>query len=234
MIQAVGSTVLRRRIPCPLDPSHTVFEDVLSKHVKKCNVAKRVLPPCHSPGINEGLAQGPPPGARPPLTLTDCPPEQLEELIQRVEAAYEGTYIYAADLVKHIQLSPRVVVDLAVALRCGCCCHGYVGHVPSIREEFLTHPCMASDLGDPANGASALKHLSQQSSILAHLEGRGLLDTTKVSCFVEFGAGQGKLTHCIHRAIQYSTVSVAMSLTVAHQLAILSCGVYCMYGFVLL
>lgn len=79
--------------------------------------------------------------------------------------------------------------------------------MPSLKEEFLAHPCMASDIGDPANGVSALKHLIQQSSILAHLERGSLLDMSKVSCFVEFGAGRGKLTHCIHRAIQQSTVS---------------------------
>ncbi len=76
-----------------------------------------------------------------------------------------------------------------------------------LKEEFLSHPCLSSDLADPFIGSSACKHLSQQSSLLAHLGGCGLLDPSKVSCFVEFGAGRGKLTHCIHRAIQYSTVS---------------------------
>ena len=68
----------------------------------------------------------------------------------------------------------------------------------------MQHPSMAAQLSDPANGASALKHLRQQSSLLSQLEGRGLLDPTSVGCYVEFGAGRGKLTGCIHRAIQAS------------------------------
>jgi len=31
---------LRKRIPCPLDPKHSVFEDKLKQQVKKCNATK--------------------------------------------------------------------------------------------------------------------------------------------------------------------------------------------------
>ena len=31
----------RKRVPCPIDPSHTVFEDKLSKHIRVCNKTKK-------------------------------------------------------------------------------------------------------------------------------------------------------------------------------------------------
>lgn len=39
-----------------------------------------------------------------------------------------------------------------------------------------------------------------QSSILGHLEALGLLGRGR--CFVEFGAGRGKLSHWIHEALK--------------------------------
>lgn len=82
----------------------------------------------------------------------------------------------------------------------------FADNVSELKEEFLSHPSMTSDLSDPAHGPASVKHLRQQSSILAHLEGCGLLDVSRVSCYVEFGAGRGQLTGCIHRALQHTHV----------------------------
>ena len=47
---------IRKRIPCPLDPNHSIYEDQLQKHLKKCS--KQVqnsfmeLQPCYNKGIN--------------------------------------------------------------------------------------------------------------------------------------------------------------------------------------
>ena len=57
---------------------------------------------------------------------------------------------------------------------------------------------MESDLSDPRNGASALKHLHQQSSILGHLDALGIV-SSKDMCYIEFGAGRGKLSECIQK-----------------------------------
>ncbi|XP_066453326.1 tRNA:m(4)X modification enzyme TRM13 homolog isoform X2 [Eleutherodactylus coqui] len=64
----------------------------------------------------------------------------------------------------------------------------------------LCHPALHDALNDPANGESASKHLKQQGSILAHLERLGLLGQSR--CFVEFGAGRGKLSHWVDIAIE--------------------------------
>lgn len=144
---------------------------MLSKHLKKCNVAKRTMPECYMPGINKGVGATPDHTPSPSLPLSSCPAQLLDEVIKKVESAYAG-------------------------------------HVTSIEEEFLTHPSFSADLCDPANGASALKHITQQASIVDHLEKRGLLDVPRVSCYVEYGAGRGKLTAAIHQAIQFSSVSI--------------------------
>ncbi len=60
---------------------------------------------------------------------------------------------------------------------------------------------MESDLSDPRNGASALKHLQQQSSILGHLDALGILSSKDV-CYIEFGAGRGKLSGCIQKSFR--------------------------------
>ena len=87
-----------------------------------------------------------------------------------------------------------------------CTC---AGHVTDVKEEFLSHPCMSADLLDPSNGVSALKHLRQQSSLLVHLERHGLLGVGgRATCYLEFGAGRGKLTECIHRAIKSLPVCI--------------------------
>jgi tRNA:m4X modification enzyme len=66
-----------------------------------------------------------------------------------------------------------------------------------IEEVVLEHPVMNSDLSDPANGATALKHIRQQASILGHLERLQLIRPN--TCFIEFGAGRGKLSNCLQR-----------------------------------
>lgn len=57
------------------------------------------------------------------------------------------------------------------------------------------------ELTDPRNGVTALKHLQQQSSILGHLDALGILFSKDV-CYIEFGAGRGKLSQCIQKSFQ--------------------------------
>ncbi|CAN0126968.1 unnamed protein product [Scytosiphon promiscuus] len=49
-----------RRIPCPVDPNHTVFEQQLASHVKICNLtlqqAQMETQPYYVKGINSGPA----------------------------------------------------------------------------------------------------------------------------------------------------------------------------------
>ncbi|XP_035801298.1 tRNA:m(4)X modification enzyme TRM13 homolog isoform X2 [Amphiprion ocellaris] len=69
-----------------------------------------------------------------------------------------------------------------------------------LEDRVLSHLVLHDELNNPKNGDSAHKHLKQQSSILGHLEELGLLGRGR--CFVEFGAGRGKLSHWIHEALK--------------------------------
>ncbi|KAF0912343.1 hypothetical protein E2562_014011 [Oryza meyeriana var. granulata] len=52
----------RRRVPCPVDPSHTVLEENLEAHVSKCPLKKQTAAlaaqPFYSKGINSGGGEG--------------------------------------------------------------------------------------------------------------------------------------------------------------------------------
>ena len=46
--------IKRKRIPCPLDPKHTSYEDQLKNHLKKCNAMESAQPEYYSRNINLG------------------------------------------------------------------------------------------------------------------------------------------------------------------------------------
>ena len=77
----------------------------------------------------------------------------------------------------------------------------YTAHFGELQTQVFKHPALDKVLSDPVNGPSALKHLNQQSSILGHLKSLGLL-TSNDTCYVEFGAGRGKLSECIQKCVQ--------------------------------
>ncbi|KAM6219235.1 tRNA:m(4)X modification enzyme TRM13 homolog [Rhynchocyon petersi] len=69
-----------------------------------------------------------------------------------------------------------------------------------LKEEIMSHPVLHDALNDPKNGDSATKHLKQQASILGNIEKLKLLGPRR--CFVEFGAGKGKLSHWVDIALK--------------------------------
>ena len=70
----------------------------------------------------------------------------------------------------------------------------------SVKEGVLCHASLDGDLSDPSNGPAACKHLTQQSSILGHMERMGLLLSAHTA-YVEFGSGRGKLSEKILQAL---------------------------------
>eukprot|EP00075_Anas_platyrhynchos_P029587 XP_027318840.1 tRNA:m(4)X modification enzyme TRM13 homolog isoform X3 [Anas platyrhynchos] len=79
----------RKRIPCPLDPKHTVYEDQLQKHLKKCNSREKPKPVYFVQDINAGLkdvAEIP----EKQVTLSSLSKEELENLIIKLKKATNG------------------------------------------------------------------------------------------------------------------------------------------------
>ncbi|KAM6938532.1 tRNA:m(4)X modification enzyme TRM13 homolog isoform 1-T1 [Lycodopsis pacificus] len=149
-----------RRIPCPLDPKHTVSENKLEKHLKKCNSREKEKPVYYVENINSGSADG---ETLHQVSLSERSRTELQSLLDKLKTAVTG-------------------------LRC------------DVEDSVLSHPVLQEELNNPKNGDSAHKHLKQQSSLLGHLEALGLLGRGR--CFVEFGAGRGKLSHWIHEALK--------------------------------
>ncbi|XP_054568119.1 tRNA:m(4)X modification enzyme TRM13 homolog isoform X2 [Eptesicus fuscus] len=138
----------RKRILCPLDPKHTVYEDQLAKHLKKCNSREKPKPDFFIQDINAGLKDE----TEIPeqlVPISSLPEEQLDILIKKLKKASEALH---------------------------------------------------DALNDPNNGDSATKHLKQQASILGNIEKLKLLGPRR--CFVEFGAGKGKLSHWVDIALK--------------------------------
>ncbi|XP_034356752.1 tRNA:m(4)X modification enzyme TRM13 homolog isoform X2 [Arvicanthis niloticus] len=79
----------RKRILCPLDPKHTVYEDQLAKHLKKCNSREKPKPDFFIQDINAGLKDETeiPEQLAPFSSLSE---EQLENLIKKLRKASEG------------------------------------------------------------------------------------------------------------------------------------------------
>ncbi|KAK8723236.1 hypothetical protein OTU49_011926, partial [Cherax quadricarinatus] len=64
-------------------------------------------------------------------------------------------------------------------------------NVGTIEESILSHHIMKKEMTRPGYGPSVVRHLSQNSSILGHLENSALLNTSITpTCFIEFGAGR--------------------------------------------
>ncbi|XP_039985729.1 tRNA:m(4)X modification enzyme TRM13 homolog [Xiphias gladius] len=156
-----SSSSSRRRIICPLDPKHTVSEDKLDKHLKKCNSRERDKPVYYAENINAGPADGD--ETLQQASLCERSRTELESLVDKLKTAVGGLQT-------------------------------------DVEDSVLSHPVLLEELSNPKNGESAHKHLKQQSSILGHLEELGLLGGGR--CFVEFGAGRGKLSHWIHEALK--------------------------------
>nr|XP_013224448.1 tRNA:m(4)X modification enzyme TRM13 homolog [Columba livia] len=152
----------RKRIPCPLDPKHTVYEDQLQKHLTKCNSREKPKPVYFVQDINAGLkdvAEIP----EKQVPISSLSKEELENLIIKLKKASNGLELH-------------------------------------LNEQILSHQALQEALNDPKNGESAFKHLKQQASILGNMEKLHLLGPGR--CFVEFGAGRGKLSHWVDVALQ--------------------------------
>ncbi|NXV80951.1 TRM13 enzyme, partial [Atlantisia rogersi] len=152
----------RKRIPCPLDPKHTVYEDQLQKHLKKCNSREKPKPVYYVQDINAGFKNVAEKTEK-QVPISSLSKEELESLITKLKKASNGLELH-------------------------------------LQEQILSHQALQEALNDPNNGESAFKHLKQQASILGNMEKLHLLGPGR--CFVEFGAGRGKLSHWVNVALQ--------------------------------
>lgn len=78
-----------KRIPCPLDPKHTVYAWNVEKHLKICNAKPPTdLPAYIKTGINLGVDDGEPDVGN--VKLAEVPEDVLDGIIEKVNRMYEA------------------------------------------------------------------------------------------------------------------------------------------------
>ncbi|KYO19537.1 tRNA:m(4)X modification enzyme TRM13-like protein isoform C [Alligator mississippiensis] len=80
----------RKRIPCPLDPNHTVYEDQLQKHLKKCNSREKPKPVYYVQDINAGLKDVTKIPEEQQVPISSLSKEELQDLIRKLKTASNG------------------------------------------------------------------------------------------------------------------------------------------------
>ncbi|KAK9679997.1 Methyltransferase TRM13 [Popillia japonica] len=77
-----------------------------------------------------------------------------------------------------------------------------------ISEKILTHPLIEEEMTKPELGDKSRKHLIQTSSILGYLKEYDLIKSD--TCFIEFGAGKGKLSFWMANALETVNNSIVL------------------------
>lgn len=76
------------RVPCPLDPKHTVCERKLHKHLKICNAAEKDRPNYIVPGLNAGKDDNEAIDNVNEFKLTDIDNETVDKIVEKVNKLY--------------------------------------------------------------------------------------------------------------------------------------------------
>lgn len=77
----------RGRIPCPLDPKHTVFEDRLEQHLKICSKLRDQSVIEKQPFYEAGVNQGPPTVAKVD-PVSSASEDVVEDWMRRISIAW--------------------------------------------------------------------------------------------------------------------------------------------------
>ncbi|KAL0025254.1 hypothetical protein WJX77_010713 [Trebouxia sp. C0004] len=165
----------RKRIPCPWDPSHTVYEAELRQHAFKCpshlfQLKNQAQPYCQ-PDVNAGQQED-------ALHLLASNNQSHAEQ----GAASSQQYVQALGQDKFLAFIHRIVN----------------AHQQACSEQERLHPLTPPEceayLKPDNERPFSLKHAQQQASIVGHMKQSGLLQNAERHAYIEFGAGKGYLS----------------------------------------
>uniref|UniRef100_A0A0D9W116 tRNA:m(4)X modification enzyme TRM13 n=1 Tax=Leersia perrieri TaxID=77586 RepID=A0A0D9W116_9ORYZ len=95
-----AGTPCRRRVPCPVDPSHTVLEENLETHVSKCPFKKQAAAlaaqPFYSKGINSRGGEGVTSAAK-RATVHRLTEDELRALIEKIKSVHGAAAVAMRD-----------------------------------------------------------------------------------------------------------------------------------------
>jgi tRNA:m4X modification enzyme len=180
----------RRRVQCPVDGAHTVYEFDLAKHVLVCNRVKDADAmkklPYYSHNINSGrhcTSQG-----------EDKPSADEKEVEEKEQEQDENEHSAPSAQEQQGIIDRLVAIDFAdLRKRIDA---AYASCVGELALEKLHHKCcdqLFAVKKDAGASKSVLRHIEQQASIIGHMEQVKLLQDANAA-FVELGAGRGMLS----------------------------------------
>jgi len=155
------------RIPCPLDGSHTVFKKSLESHLKICNATKQQQQLASLPYFKENCNGG---NIRSTEEIDDCTVD-MEELLKKIDKAYECIQSFIPTTPNHIPCSP-------------------------IFDEV--HTKIRQTIGKDQSSFKQVRHTEQDMALVDQLMSFNLLSTNHNEddvnrIILEFGAGKGLL-----------------------------------------
>ncbi|RLN20051.1 hypothetical protein C2845_PM02G42510 [Panicum miliaceum] len=169
-----------RRVPCPVDPSHTVLEENLEAHVGKCPLKKQVAALAAQPYYSKGINSG---GAEAGRGITSA--EKRAAVYRLTEDEFRGL------LGKIRSVHAAAAVAMRESYLITGACDKWMGGQVDRKVPYQE------------------KHVAQQASIVGNMEEFDLLrkGSTEVvagenvaasaQAVVEFGAGRGYLTQVL-------------------------------------
>nr|GMD27807.1 tRNA:M(4)X modification enzyme TRM13 homolog isoform X1 [Ipomoea batatas]GME20196.1 tRNA:M(4)X modification enzyme TRM13 homolog isoform X1 [Ipomoea batatas] len=159
-------------IPCPIDPSHSVLEENLESHLKRCPLLKQTqslsLQPFYEKGINAGTDSS-------TIGVSNITSEMKRNAVYAMTVAEFSKLISKIKCI-HASICTRIPDSFKNPQACGIWTNRQVDRKLPFEE----------------------KHVLQQASILGNLEEFGVLkDSSALPTVVEFGAGRGYLTQVL-------------------------------------
>ncbi|KAG0046214.1 tRNA:m(4)X modification enzyme TRM13 [Gryganskiella cystojenkinii] len=164
---------LRKRIPCPFDPSHTAWADDLKAHLYKCNARPKEDPAQYKLDVNLTLPA--------PEKATST---AIEGEVASGDSTRGGSEVLSTLSDEELVVLIKKIQDL------------HAKYVPEIKTMILDHPA----LDERKKTIKNIKHAHQQASLIGHMERLKMLDDN-TACFIEFGAGRGELSNYLKVAV---------------------------------
>lgn len=173
-----GSTHVR--VPCPIDPTHSVLEHKLQRHLRVCSAAKQQRAQCALPffsaNVNSGCQR---PSVAPEVVLSSDPTIFAEQ----VKALYNA---HVGDLRAAIHTTGHAGVD-GDAL-------GQTSSVENLAEKHM------------AQHTSILENMCRVGILPAQGDNTRVHSAQPLPVFVEFGAGRGLLSLALRERISGAPV----------------------------
>ncbi len=103
----LGDGAKRKRIPCPLDPKHTCYEDQLKNHLKKCNARESLQPEYYTKNINLGTCDDKDKNLK--VTVRTVSVEEVFAMVEKVKDLYEKHMpIVSEEILSHAALAEEM------------------------------------------------------------------------------------------------------------------------------